>query len=103
MIDEDVFSFLLAKVEETKKAHQEAKKNFWAVAGKPRELPKVPTSFPHPDGNELMRSVVAEENRALKAHIEAMTRLNQYLLNGTLPDEVPAQFRKTKTMTAGKS
>jgi len=97
MFDNAIFRLLSDEVEKTKRAYEGAKENFWAVAGKPRELPRIPTGLPHPDGSELIRRAVAQENFARKAHIEAIMRLNQYLLDGTIPEDVRVKSgRKTK-------
>jgi hypothetical protein len=97
MVDEGIFALLLARVEEAKRRHLGAKERFWEVAGKSRELPRIPTGLPHPDGSELIRQAVRDETLALKAHIDAMMQLNRYLLDGTVPDEVRAQLNKSKS------
>src|SRR5215469_14702463 len=98
MVDDEIFAFLLEQVEETKRLHQEAKRKFWAIAGKPREVPsKFPTGLPHPDGSEAVRRAVADESFAMKTHIAAMMRLNRYLLDGTLPDNLPEKLRRPKS------
>lgn len=88
MVDEEVFALLLAQVEETKRAYRDAKERFWEVAGKPREMPRIPSNLPHPDGSELIRRAVSEERYAEKAHLQAMMRLNRYLLDGDIPEDV---------------
>jgi hypothetical protein len=104
MVDEEVFGFLLDQVEETKRLHQDAKRKFWAVAGKPRDMPsRLATGLPHPDGGEIVRRAVAEESFAMKTHIAAMMRLNRYLLDGTLPDNLPEKLRKSKAAAAPAS
>jgi hypothetical protein len=104
MVNEELFAFLLEHVEETKRLHHEAKQKFWAVAGKPREAPpRLPTGLPHPDGSELVRRAVAEETFTMKAHIEAMMRLNRYLLDGTIPPNVPEKFRKAKSASGANA
>jgi hypothetical protein len=99
MVDEAIFALLRAELEQTKAAYHLAKENVWAlVAGNRREWPKVPAGLPHPDGSQAISRAVAEENFAQIAYIEAMTRLNRYLLEGTVPEDVLEQLRrKTKS------
>lgn len=99
MVDEAVFAVLLAQVEETKLAHREAKERFWAAAGKPRELPRLPPGRAHPEGSESIRQAVSEERFAEKAYIEAMMLLNRYLIDGSIPDDVKERLgRKTNSI-----
>jgi hypothetical protein len=81
MIDGNVFAVLLDQVEAAKRIHKEAKQRYWDVV-KPR-----PRGIPPPDG-ELIRRIIADENRALNAYLEATMRLNRYLLDGTIPDDL---------------
>jgi len=65
MIDDDILSHLVAKVESCKRRYQKAKDDFWAVVGKP-------TDMPHPDGTQRIHAVIATEKYALNAYIEAI-------------------------------
>jgi hypothetical protein len=95
-MDEEVYTFLVRQAEETKRAYEDAKQRFWEIAGKPREWPT--TDIPYPDGSQLFRRVVAHEKFTMKAHVEAITRLNRFLLDGTVPDDLR---EKARTFKAG--
>jgi hypothetical protein len=97
--DNEVSGYGSICVEESKRAYQDAKRNFWEIASKPREWPT--SGLPHPDGSDLFRRVLAHERFTLKAHVEAMVRLNRYLLEGTIPADVQARLGKPKAEASG--
>ena len=94
IMDPDVFGILHKQVEETKCALEEAKQRFWELTRKPGELP---AGSGNPDGSEQYRRVIAEERFTLSAHLDAVRRLNDYLLDGTVPDDLREKLKKTKT------
>jgi hypothetical protein len=98
MVNEEVYALLLAEVEEASRAHNAARDNFWRIAGQPRELPRFPTGLPHPDGSELIRNAVREENFARQSHVEAVIRLNRYLLDGRIPEDMPEKLRTAQAV-----
>jgi hypothetical protein len=98
-MDAEVFKFLAQQVEETRTVYEVAKQRFWEIAGKPREWPT--TDLPYPDGSDLFRRVVAHEKFAMKVHVEAMMRLNRFLLDGTVPDDVREKLGRAKGTAAG--
>jgi hypothetical protein len=95
-MDAEVFACLLREVEETKRAHEDAKQLFWEITAKPREWPTH--GLPNPDGSQFFRRVVACEKYAMRAHLAAMQRMNQFLMDGTIPDDVREKLGKPKTM-----
>lgn len=95
MLDEAIFALLRAELEETKAAYQAAKEYVWAVvAATQREWSRVPVGLLHSDGSQSVSQAVAEEHFAQTAYIEAMTRLNRYLLEGAVPEDVLEQLRR---------
>jgi hypothetical protein len=89
MFDQRVFSALKEELESAKQRHEEAKEQFWRVGGSPRELPRRFTAgVPEPDGSLILRKAVAAEIEARTAHLEALKRINEYLLHGTIPEDV---------------
>jgi hypothetical protein len=59
-------------------------------------MPETFTGLPHPDGSQRIRKAIAEENFARQAYIEAMARLNRFLLDGKIPDDILVKLgRKT--------
>ncbi len=102
MINEEAFAILLAEVEATKRAHHDARKRFWEMAGRSRESSGSHEGGPPPvEGFEPMRAAVSEEGQMRKAHIEAVMRLNRYLLDGTIPDNVRGKLSKTNPACNG--
>jgi hypothetical protein len=77
-------------VRSTGRAHDEAKRNYWELLRRPRELP----TLEHPEGSGSYRKVVEHERFTLNAHIEAIARLNKYLQARAVPDDVREQSGK---------
>jgi hypothetical protein len=60
----------------------------------PREWP----TEEYPEGSVRFRRVISHEKAALNAYIEAITRLNRFMLDGTVPDEVQKLFMTEKAL-----
>lgn len=88
MFDQRVFSALKEELERAKQRHEEAKEQFWRMSASPLALPRVTAGVSETDGSRVLRNVVDEENRARTAHLEALKRINEYLLNGTVPEDL---------------
>jgi len=86
--DDSIFQTLKQQLEAAKKRHDGAKENFWKVSGRPGERPGASADMPHPDGSLLVRKAVSEEIKARGEHLEALMRLNAYLIHGTVPDDL---------------
>ena len=97
MLDDLIITTLKRELERATQQHQAAKENFWRVAAHPRELPRYTAGKPEPDSGQMIRDAIAEETNALNEHIEALMRLNAYLLNGTIPAHL-----KEKAKSAGQ-
>lgn len=88
MFDQRVFSALKEELESAKQHHEEAKEEFWRVGGGPRELPRFTAGIPEPDGSLILRKAVTVEVDARGAHLQALKRINEYLLHGTVPEDI---------------
>jgi len=88
MFDQRVFSALKDELERAKQRHEETKEQFWRIGGSPREVPRFTPGVPEPDGSLVLRRAVAAEIQARSAHLEALKRVNEYLLHGTVPEDI---------------
>jgi hypothetical protein len=52
----------------------------------------------YPDGSVRFRRVIAHEKATLNTYIEAITRLNRFMLDGTIPNDVQKLFVKEKAL-----
>lgn len=95
-----ILATLREQFEDAKERHRCAKEHFWEVAGRPRHLPRIPTGLRHPDDSDVIRKAVAEEAQARRAHIDALVRLNQFLISGIIPDDL--QQARQQSEPAGK-
>lgn len=93
MFDQRVYNALKEKLDKAKQRHEEAKEQFWRVGGSPRELPRLGAGIPEPDGSLILRKAVAEEIEARNAHLAALKQINEYLLNGTVPENLREKSR----------
>jgi hypothetical protein len=89
-MSEEVFAFLRAQVEIARRVYDAAKRDFWDVAQKLRNMPTLSTGELSPEGAALLQRVVACEQSAMSSYVEAMRRLNMYLTDGTIPDDLKA-------------
>ena len=94
---------LMEELEDAKERHREAKEHFWEAAGKPRRLPRTYSGLPDMD-SDLIRRALALENEAREVHLNALIRLNRFLIEGVVPGdlrerEAPATIR-TKASSA---
>lgn len=88
-MDDWILNTLRQELESAKEHHQEARERFWKVTGRPRQLlPRDTEGVPHPDGSLIIRKAAAEETHARKVHLEALIRMNAYLINGSVPEDL---------------
>lgn len=99
MATDPVHTFLLEELEHAKERHREAKERYWEAAGRPRQLPRLRTRLPDPENNAI-RCALAEETEARNAHLNALVRLNRYLVEGTVPEDLDEMRSVPKTMNA---
>jgi len=48
----------------------------------------VPSGLPHPDGTQRIRNAARNYAAAREQHLEAFTRLNNYVVDGAVPDDL---------------
>lgn len=98
MLPDAVRTFLIEEMEQAKERHRDAKERYWEAAGKPRHLPRPRSGLP--DSDEcIIRRALAEESAARKAHLRALIRLNRYLIEGIVPDDIETTQRPEKAMS----
>jgi hypothetical protein len=51
-------------------------------------MAEVPSGLPHPDGTHRIRLASREYSGALAEAVSAMTRLNEFLVSGTIPPDL---------------
>lgn len=86
-MDQSVLKYLTEELEIAIERHRAAKKNFWACVASPRLPGAVDRSY-QPSESERLRDVTLGQNLARKAHMDAVIRLNLFLLHGIVPEDV---------------
>ena len=87
-IDLAIHCALKRELENTKQRYEAAKLHFRDVTAHSGELIRYTAGMPESDGHQILRNALHEENESRSAHIEALMRLNDYLLNGTIPEHL---------------
>jgi hypothetical protein len=77
-----ISEILRADVDRTLDEYNKAKQNFWLIAA------DVPSGLPHPDGMQRVRNASRAQTFAMDAYATALKRLNQFLISGTIPDDL---------------
>jgi hypothetical protein len=90
MIDERVLDALKSEVALAKQNHQTAREQFWQVVRRHDDVQRFTAGVPHPDGNQIIHKASVEETFARNAHFEALQRLIEYLMRGTVPAHLKA-------------
>jgi hypothetical protein len=99
VIDEWILAVLRHELESAKKRHQEAREQFWKISGRPREiLPRDVAGRLNSEVSPRILAAAAEETRARKAHLAALTRMNEFLIRGTVPEHLKKE-EKTNPVT----
>jgi uncharacterized protein YPO0396 len=57
-------------------------------------LHQVPRGLPNPDSTELVRQASREYRRMQQELVNALERLNEYLVHGKIPAEIEARSRR---------
>lgn len=81
-MDLSISDFLRAEVDRTQNEYYRAKEQFWNVT---RDLP---SGLPHPDGMKRIQNARRDESAALDKYINALRRLNDFVLDGVVPEEL---------------
>lgn len=82
---QSIFEFLRLEVDRASEEYTQAKHNFWHVSA------DIPSGFPHPDGKQRIENAARAQTAAMIAYTRALKRFNEFLINGTVPDDVPKQ------------
>ena len=82
-MDEATYITLQEELRVAKERHEAAKSRFKEVS-----RATYTAGIPSSDGNLLFRKALQEENVARSAHVAALMRLSEYLLNGTVPKHI---------------
>lgn len=90
MIDERLLNALKSEVALAKQNHEAARENFWRVVRRQDDVQRFTAGVPHPDGSEIIHKASLEETYARNAHFEALQRLLEYLMRGTVPAHLKA-------------
>jgi hypothetical protein len=60
-------------------------------------MAEIPSGLPHPDGTHRIRLASREYSSALAEAFAAMTRLNEFLLHGTIPPDLRGRLSQKKS------
>ena len=89
---QSIFEILRAEVDLASANYIKAKEDFWRISA------DVPTGFPHPDGIQRIENASRSQTAAMIAYTGALRRFNEFLLNGTIPEDVQ---KRDQTMASG--
>jgi hypothetical protein len=78
-----IFKRLRADLEAAQQRRSAAAERFDRLIG------EIPSGVPHPDGASRIREVSREYRQADKDVLNAFVRLNNYLIHGIVPDNLP--------------
>jgi hypothetical protein len=73
---------LLKALEEANERADDASDVFLAITG------EIPSGLPHPDGTQRIHNASRELNAAREALMKAHNRLNDFLIEGNVPDDL---------------
>ncbi len=79
---QSVFERLRADVDRTSEDYTKAKQHFWHVSA------DIPSGFPHPDGKQRIEDASRAQTTAMVAYTIALKRFNEFLLDGTVPEDL---------------
>ena len=95
MIDDEIYGALKAELERAKEKHREATEKFRELCREIQEKPsEYTTDVPIPESSQKIMNAANDESDARKRHLEALIRINEYLLNGTIPAHLKKQPKK---------
>ena len=91
-----ISEILRAEVERTFAEYNEAKQSFWRIAA------DAPGGLPHPDGMQHVQNASRIQMVAMGAYATALRRLNQFLIRGTIPEDLQQKdVQKSRAVSAG--
>ena len=100
-MDQSIFDSLRAEVNRTHEEYVRAKERFYEIAG------QTPTGLPHPDGTRCVQNAARAQSIAMPSYARAIRRFNDFLLDGTVREELKNSRKKLvaseKGDTADKS
>lgn len=73
-----ILAVLKKELASAKNRHREAREQFGKIGGNPRQVWTRDKGL----------TAAAEQIRARKAHLAALTRMNEYLIGGTVPEHL---------------
>lgn len=82
LVVQSIFEILRAEVDQACEAYAKAKQNFWHISA------DVPTGLPHPEGRQRIENASRAQTVAMVAYTRALRRFNEFLLNGTVPEDL---------------
>jgi len=82
MDKQSVFDFLRAELDRTHDEYVRAKERFYEIAG------QAPTGLPHPDGTRRVENAARVQATAMLDYAKAIHRFNDFVLDGTIPEEL---------------
>jgi hypothetical protein len=78
----EVEDILRNDLERAKKEYEAARRNFWQVCS------DVPSGIPHPDSERRILKTALVQTHAMNGLATALKRFNDYLINGTVPEDL---------------
>lgn len=88
MLNEAIYIALKNELEASRQRHESAKRRVSEISARTPETTRYIAGVPEPDGSQIFRKALAEENEARHLHIQALTRLSDYLLTGKVPEHL---------------
>lgn len=85
-VEDRIVDRLQAELNRAKQAFDRAKEDFWRVAA------AAPSGLPHPDGTQQVHNAARAHMHAMNTYTKALKRFNEYLLNGTIPEDLRSEF-----------
>jgi hypothetical protein len=77
-----IVEILRAEVERTHTEYNKAKQDFRHVAA------DIPSGLPSPDGKQRIQNASHAQTLAMDAYAEALSRLNRFLIDGTISENL---------------
>lgn len=99
-MDPDILALLQSQLEESRERYRTAKEKHREVFDSD-EQPTASAGNIHPETSFFVRKIIAEERDARRRYFDAMMRLNSYLLNQVVPEDIKEILAK-KSRSAGR-
>jgi outer membrane PBP1 activator LpoA protein len=78
----EISEILRAELERATRQHEEAKRKFWRVSA------DIRSEQSQPDGTRRVQNAAIEQNGAMKALAATLRRMNEFLMDGTVPEDL---------------